>query len=226
MLGDVGLDETSLQCPPEWPLAQGARRALLASGHRRPQRVHHNCSGKHAALLRACIANDWDPAEYLNPDQPLQRKIHELITKVTGVEATPVGVDGCGASVMRGTLRGLAQAFATLSVEPRFAATADAMHRFPSLVADNLREDGRLARWWAGPLKVGAEGLIAASRRGVGIAVKSRDGSGQIAALAMVEVLRRLGMLPAAALEAITTVAEPPVLGGDRRVGAIEPDIA
>ncbi|MEK8107682.1 asparaginase [Micromonospora sp. M12] len=33
-----------------------------------------NCSGKHAAMLVACVARSWSTHDYLDPEHPLQRK--------------------------------------------------------------------------------------------------------------------------------------------------------
>jgi L-asparaginase II len=120
----------------------------------------------------------------------------------------------------------LAQAFSRLTVAPRYADAASAIHRFPSLVADNHRSDGRLGAWWDGPLKVGAQGLIGAGRHGIGLAVKSASGDRDASVVALVDMARRLGMLSDAALHALADVAAPPVLGGGRPVGAVQPALA
>jgi L-asparaginase II len=220
MLDEVGLSPAHLRCPPAWPLSEGARDRAVAAGHRHPARLFHNCSGKHAAMLRACRAQGWPEDTYPHPDHPLQRAIVGLVTELTGIEASPVGIDGCGLPVMRGTLRGLARGFATLTTQPRFAEVVAAMSRFPALVADNERPDGRIGAWWGGPLKVGAQGLIAAGRHGIGFAVKAHDGSSSVAAVGMMEAIRQLGLLPTFAQDALADVAAPPVLGGGEPVGA------
>lgn len=56
MLHDAGLDERALQCPAVWPLSQSARDLQMRRGIRSAKRVFHNCSGKHAAMLAACVA--------------------------------------------------------------------------------------------------------------------------------------------------------------------------
>jgi hypothetical protein len=96
------------------------------------------------------------------------------------------------------------------------------MARFPSLISGPGRPDGILGRWWAAPIKVGAEGILGAGRRGLGLAVKSRSGSPVIASMGMMELMRRLGLLPPAALNALTRVSQPPVLGGGLVQGTIE----
>ncbi len=176
ILGSSGLDERALQCPAVWPLSQGARDLQFRRGVDAPRRIFHNCSGKHAAMLAACVAQGWPIETYLEPAHPLQRRIVELVAETTGISPEPVGIDGCGAPTLRGSVRGLAHAFAQLSSADRFDRAADAISRFPALVADNARADGHLARWWGGPVKVGAEGQIGIGRHGIGIAAKAKAG--------------------------------------------------
>lgn len=222
ILQRAGLSESDLQTPPDWPIEDKAAALLRAAGHRTPRRIWHNCSGKHAGWLAACRHIGWDPASYLDPNHPLQQQVLEIVAEATGLTPTPVGVDGCGAPTLRGSVRGLATAFARISSDPDLAVTAVPVHRFPALVG-GARPDSILGRWWDGPLKAGAEGLLGGGRHGVGFAVRSESGSGRIAVVAAIAALRELGMLSPAALEALESVARPSVFGGGRPVGTIEP---
>lgn len=224
ILADGGLDESALQCPPSRPMSAPARDRVAANGGG-AGRILHNCSGKHATFLRACAASGWPRDSYLDPGHPLQVRIATLVAGLAGVPVDPVGVDGCGAPTLRGTIRGLATGFARLTVDPRHAAVATAMSRYPALTAGNERPDGRIAMWWDGPAKGGAEGLMAAARHGVGIATKSHDGSIPVAAMALVEIAARRGMLSSTALDSLRPVRTPAVMGGGRQVGSIVPDI-
>jgi L-asparaginase II len=214
-----GLEESALLCPPDLPLGQGARARALADG-RRKRRVSHNCSGKHAGFLRACVAKGWPLATYTSPDHPLQRHVIELLCELTGIDGRPPGIDGCGAPTLHGSIRGLARAFARLSIDNRFAEARTAMTRYPALTSGNERPDGRLAMWWDGPVKGGAQGLIALARHGVGIAVKSHEGSIDVAVQGAIEIAHRLHLLSPPARDALTSLHEPPVLGGGQVVGA------
>ena len=221
MLHEAGLDEDALQCPAVWPLSQAARDLQFRRGVRSAQRVFHNCSGKHAAMLAACIARGWPIDSYLNPDHRLQQEIVEVVAEATGIRPEPVGIDGCGAPTMRGSVRGLATAFAQLSSNPRYERAASATSRFPSLVADNERADGKLARWWGGPVKVGAQGQIGIGRHGIGIAVKAEAGESAVAVAAVIAAADDLGLLPDAMGSGLAGEAAPPVLGGGVPVGEL-----
>ena len=221
ILSDAGLDESALQCPPSWSLSQEARDLQIRRGVRTPKRVFHNCSGKHAAMLGACMVQGWPIENYLDPDHPLQQRIVEIVADATRVRPEPVGIDGCGAPTLRGSVRGLAQAFANLSSSERCRPAATAVSRFPSLVADNSRPDGKLARWWGGPVKVGAEGQIGIGRHGIGIAAKADAGRPEVAVAAVIAAAGELGLISDVMLDALAAEVAPPLLGGGRPVGSL-----
>lgn len=222
ILHGVGLDERALQTPHAWP--NGVRESARArrSGHRDKRRIFHNCSGKHSAWLAACRAADWPIDTYLDASHPIQIEIRQVLREVTGSDPEPVGIDNCGAPTLRRSVADLARGFAVLSVDHRFAQVSSAVSRFSGLVSGNERPVGRIAAWWDGPMKSGAQGLLAAGRNGVGIATKAEDGSQWVSVMAMMEVMRRLATLSQTALDALDEVAQPPVLGGGRPVGRVE----
>ena len=222
ILARAGLTEAALQCPHDLPLGAGARSHAVRDGYR-PTRVFHNCSGKHAGFLAACAAQGWPLETYLSPDHPLQRRVITLISELAGLNGSPPGVDGCGAPTLRGSIRGLARAFAQLSVDDRFARARTAMSRYPALTSGNDRPDGRFGMWWGGPSKGGAQGIIAAARHGTAIAVKSHGGSIGVAVQGAISVADHLGLLATPAVAALADDLEPPVLGGGRPVGVIKP---
>lgn len=224
ILAKAGLDETALRCPPDWPMSRSSRDRAILAGHR-PQRLFHNCSGKHSALLLAARAAGLPIDSYDSPEHPIQRRVVELLREVSGVEPTPVGTDGCGFPTLRGTTESLAVAFARLSADDRFARVRDAISRFPSLTGDALRPDGAFGAWWSAPVKVGAMGLVGTGNRGVGVAVKSWEGSINVAMVGLMEVANRRNMLSEAGTSDLSHVARPPVLGGGVAVGAIVPDL-
>ncbi len=224
MLAEVDLDESALECPPDWPLSDVATRLATWAGHRRRRRIFHNCSGKHAAMLRACVASGWPTAGYSAADHPLQQRIVTAVADVSGFDPTPTGVDGCGIPTLRTTVVATAVTFARLSCEERYADVRTAISRFPGLVGDHNRSDGAFAAWWGGPVKAGAEGLIGAGRNGLGFAYRSHDGSSPLAVTGLVALTTSAGALSPAAVEALAEIAHPPLLGGGRPVGRVEVD--
>lgn len=221
ILSDAGLDESHLRCPPAWPLSpEAARRVAGAPG---PQRIWHNCSGKHAAMLRACAAQGWPIESYLDPDSPLQQANFALMAEVTGEDPGPVGVDGCGAPVFRVSTIGLARAFAVFASDCRLSEIWTAMHRFPMLASGIDGTDAAIARSIDAAAKRGAEGLLGvAIRNQMGVAVKVWDGAKRGAGVAMIAALDQLGVLAGTAPDHLAELARPPVLGGGSPVGHME----
>lgn len=226
MLAEAGLSEADLGCPPARPLRLEADRRLARGGDMAPRRLLHNCSGNHAAMLRACRARGWDSASYLSADHPLQRRVAEVMAEVSGMGSGPPGVDGCGAPVWRTTARALAAAFATLGSDPDLAEVRRAMTRYPAIVSGTDRVDGEIGRRLGVPAKGGAEGCLGVAVAGLGIGIKCWDGSGGAAGVAAVAVLAELGLVGDLARERLGEVAQPVVWGGGREVGRMSPVVA
>jgi len=217
MLEEVGLGPADLLCPPDWPM--GAAAARRAEHKSRPS---HNCSGKHASMLRACVASGW-PLDYTRADHPLQEQIYTLVADVTGVDPKPSGVDGCGVPTLRTTTAGLARAFARLATDPELAEVTTAMHRYPYLTAGTDRAEAAIGVAVNAAVKGGAKGCLGVAVIGqYGIAAKSTDGLNGPAEMAAIEGIARVGMLTAAMDAAVAEQRHPTVLGGGGAVGRYE----
>ena len=239
ILAGAGLTEHDLQCPPDLPLDVVARDALLRAGAG-PDRVHMNCSGKHAAMLATCVAAGWPTASYRDPDHPLQREIRQAVQRLAGEPVTAVGVDGCGAPLFAISVIGLARAFRGLVLaEPGTAErrVADAMRAYPAWTSGTTRPENALMTAVPGLLtKSGAEGVgafaLADGRAG---AVKIDDGAQRGVLPVIIALLRELtgepagpsgpaartGRVPGADLAALDRLAVAPVTGGGATVGEI-----
>jgi L-asparaginase II len=220
MLAQGGFDENDLDCPPDWPLGEAARDEWVAAGGG-PTRLRMNCSGKHAAMLLTCQANDWPTDGYRAVDHPLQMHLADAVARLAGEPVAGVGVDGCGAPVFAITLLGLARAYAQLVAAQRGpeADVAAAMRAHPELVGGTDRAASRLMAGRPGLLaKDGAEGVFAAALANTGaVAVKIDDGAARAAECAVIAGLRRIGLSGAVLDER----AEIPVTGGGATVGTV-----
>jgi L-asparaginase II len=220
MLADGGLSEADLRCPPDYPLSEAARADVIRAGLDKA-RVFMNCSGKHAAMLRTCVAAGWPLDDYRSPDHALQRACAATVEEFAAEPVAAIGVDGCGAAVMAVSLTGLARAFLRIATAPSGPerSVADAMRGFPEFMSGTGREDARLMRGLPGILsKGGAEGVWAAAAPGVGaVALKIDDGATRARDVVMAAALHRLG-LDAPVLDELS---EPVVLGGGVPVGAV-----
>lgn len=223
MLADVGLDRSALGCPPAWPAAEAARHRLIRSGHSRPEPIWHNCSGKHAAMLRACVAQGWEVAGYLDPKHPLQVQVRAFLEDVLGTAVEGPGVDGCGAPVWATSTRAIATGYARLGVDPAMREAWTSMHRFPALTAHHGATPIALARWTETVAKSGAEGLLGiATRRNLGITIKAWDGSARPLAPVAAAIAERFGLSAPGTRTWLQAELEAPIVGGRDRVGQIE----
>ncbi|MQY16322.1 hypothetical protein SRB5_65200 [Streptomyces sp. RB5] len=224
MLAEAGLSEAALRTPPDLPLDETEREAYLAAGRGR-ERIAMNCSGKHAAMLTACVAAGWPVASYLSPDHPLQRLVVESVESAAGERVAHTGVDGCGAPVLALSLTGLARAFRSYVLAAPGTAerrVADAMRAHPRYVAGSRRTDTWLMEGVPGALaKIGAEGVQAvALGDGRALAFKVDDGGVRAVGPVLAAALRGMGV-DAPVLERI---AEAPLLGGGGVVGSVLAD--
>jgi L-asparaginase II len=221
MLAAVGLDPDDLGCPPALPQHEATKADWLVED-RKPDRLAMNCSGKHAAMLAACVAAGWPTEGYLSRDHPLQQAIEARLGEAAVERVTAVVVDGCGAPQHALSLTGLARGVLSLVEAPegsRDRSVADAMRAEPWFVAGTGCEDTDLMRAVPGLLvKGGADGVHVAAVPGRGaVALKLDDGGDRGRTPALCAGLVRLGV-PA---ESLAPWLLTPVSGGDGVVGAV-----
>ena len=187
-------------------------------------------------MLAASAALGWNTERYLDPTHPLQERIRVAVERITGRSSLDLGVDGCGAPVYSLPLHATATMFARFVsargselVGEEIHVAVDAMRRKPYLVAGRNRVDTALMENLPGlVVKSGAEGLICAAipEHGLGVAVRIDDGASRAAGPALVRTLRFLEIVRDSEVERIEAIARPPVLGGDRPVGALTSDFS
>ncbi len=231
ILAGAGLDESALHTPPDYPLDDEERDALLRTGGGRTS-IHMNCSGKHAAMLATCVLNGWDTATYLAPGHPLQVVIRETFEELTG-ESAYVAVDGCGAPLLSTSLVGLATAFRRLALGVGGDGTADegaariasAMREHPEMVSGTRRDERALLTAVPGAIgKAGAESCyVVALPDGRAFALKTDDGAVRARPVVMAAALARSGVDREAGVdgEAVRRTGESVLLGGGEPVGEI-----
>jgi L-asparaginase II len=220
ILDFAGLTERDLRCPPSLPIDESTARRLIRESDSPDSRVRMNCSGKHAAMLATCIANDWPTETYLDPEHPLQRHIRRTIEELANEPVLVTGVDGCGAPLFALTLAGLARGFRALVLaEPGTPErkVADAMRKFPEWTSGTSRDERKMMASVPGLLlKAGAEGVDSfALADGSAAALKIDDGNQRARTPVTFAILRALGAQPP------TTLATGTVTGGGSPVGEI-----
>ena len=221
ILAGAGLTEQDLQNTPDLPYDDSERKAWIASG-REATALAQNCSGKHAAMLAACVAAGWDIATYREPQHPLQQLMEQTLVDLSGETVAATGIDGCGAPVMAVSLTGLARAFSRLAAAPEGtdeARVADAIRAYPQWVGGTGRDVTSLMSGVPGLIaKDGAESVYAVGLAdGRAIAIKIADGGHRARPVVMAAALRRLGIQA----EVLDEMAHAPVMGHGLQVGSI-----
>jgi L-asparaginase II len=234
ILALAGLSEADLQTPPDYPLDDSAREQVVrAGGSQAP--VLMNCSGKHAAMLATCVANDWPTATYRDPGHPLQQALAATFAELTGETIAVTAVDGCGAPLFSASLVGLARAFRALALgvdgagvpDAAAARIAGAIRAHPAYVSGTTRDERALLTAIPGAIgKAGAECCYAvALMDGRAFALKADDGAPRVRPVLMAEALRRSGVLEGRDVdaEAVRRTGVLELLGGGVPVGEIRP---
>lgn len=232
ILDSAGLGENALGCPPAWP-SDTATRDELVREHSEPSRIRMNCSGKHAAMLLACVTNGWSTAGYLDAEHPLQVHIRDVVERLIGEKAAATAVDGCGAPVYAMTLFGLARAIHRIGNSS--TTSPFALHRSAGVMVQAVRSnpwtiDGpgradtivieRLGLFAKG----GAEGvMVMVAPDGTTVALKVLDGSGRAATAIGLRLLERAGALSASDVSDAMSQLPLAITGGGMDVGAIRP---
>jgi len=145
---------------------------------RPPERIYHNCSGKHAGMLAVCRARGWPTEGYRLPEHPLQQAILAEVT--AAAEAAPAtGTDHCSVVTFALPLERMAEAFSRLAERDGGARVLGAMRAHPRLIGGEGSLDTTLMQSGPGWLaKGGAEGLLCGiAPDGAGFALKAEDGA-------------------------------------------------
>lgn len=230
MLAAGGLTEDDLGCPPAWPSDAATRRDMVRD-HGEASRIRMNCSGKHALMLRACVATGWPTQGYLDAEHPLQVQIREVVERLAGEKVAHTSVDGCGAPVHAITLTGLARAIHRIGSASERSPFA--LHRVAGTLVRAVRE----SPWTiAGPgepdtiaietlgvfAKGGAEGImVMVAPNGTTVALKMLDGNGRAATLVAAHLLSRAGALTESDVQTLASALPLSVLGGGQPVGML-----
>lgn len=220
ILRKAGVEEEALACGAHIPFAPSAVDALFDRGSR-PERIHNNCSGKHAGMLALTVAHGWPLDGYHEIGHPLQQRILDEMARWTGMRGSeiPIGVDGCGVPCFAAPLSVMAASFA------RFASEADAgkaagvvtsaMMTHPFMVGGTGRACTDVMTRAGGRafVKLGAEGVYGGGLpgRGLGFAIKVPDGGRRAVEVALVHLLAELDVLDQDDVAALSGHANPPI---------------
>jgi len=231
ILAKAGLGPELLDCGGHPPSHRPTAKALAQRGEK-PQPMHNNCAGKHAAMLMLCAHLGFDPQGYTQPSHPVQRLILQVVARMCNypAEQIGIGIDGCGVPVFRLPLVSLAGAYARLAapqasdLDPEMAAAAQvlvaACLAYPEMIAGSGRLCTRVMQAAPGQVlaKTGAEGSygLALPGLGLGVALQIEDGGMRALPPAVTQVLHELGLLDQQVLDKELKDLHRPVLKNHR----------
>jgi L-asparaginase II len=223
-LGRVGLSSDDLECGACPPKLDETLRDLYGAGEA-PNNLHNNCSGKHAGMLNTALHMGESTKGYIGLIHPVQKRITEALTEMMGSDLSqaPAGIDGCGIPVFGMSLTAIAKGMAKLANPDQHSPArktgieriSQAMAAHPYMIAGRGRFDTALMQATEGDVlaKGGAEGVQVAfiPRLGLGIALKIDDGGRRGADVAMMAVLKHLGVLDDTNLRSLVKWLEMPL---------------
>ncbi len=242
LLARGGFSPADLVCGAHPPLDEESARRLLVAGEEATA-LHNNCSGNHAGMLLSCRLAGLSAAGYETPAHPLNVRVGDLVARFSGLPAgdLEIGIDGCGLPAYRMPLAAAARAFAALAdptaagivgeAERAMRRIVGAMAAVPERVAGPGRFTTRLIEATGGRIvgKEGAAGYYAAIVRGpaaMGLALKIAHGDGDSRDVAVLEILRQLGVLAAAELAELAEFHHRPIANrAGTVVGELVPDL-
>jgi L-asparaginase II len=163
-----------------------------------PERIKHNCSGKHAGMLALCRARGWDSVGYRLTGHPVQETMLAEVAGAADVDPATIltAVDGCGVLTFAVPLDRMAAAFSSLARRDGGERVTAAMRARPELIRGEGAADTDLMRALPGWVaKGGAEGLLcAAGPDGTAVAFKCEDGNGRALKPALATLLGQIGI--------------------------------
>jgi L-asparaginase II len=222
ILAAIGKDPEVLHCGPHTPYDSQAAAELRCAGER-PNRLHNNCSGKHASMLALALHHGWSTDGYWRYDHPVQTRVRQLLSEWIGKDPETLewATDGCGVPTPWGSLADMAMAYARLvhravNSGPPAATVVGTMTRYPDLTSSPGREPLQFMSMTFGRLlaKEGAEGVlcIAGTDSDWGMALKVEDGARRAVGPAAVEILTTAGLLSDVEQQALQELAMIPIL--------------
>jgi L-asparaginase II len=218
LLVRAGVDSAWLKCGIHAPFDPETRKEMRVIGLK-PTVLQNNCSGKHAAMLAACLAKGLPTQNYYLPGHPLQQEILEVIKTCFGTSDIGMAMDGCSVPCFRVPLENAALAMSRLAEPSRLPGyetglelAFSAMRDHPHLIAGTNRSDTVLMQTQDNLIsKIGAEAYVGVAVRDsshghLGIAMKIEDGSERAGSIALLQILEQLNVLSdPSALESLRT---------------------
>ena len=217
-LRDLQLSADDLECGAAYPMHFDTARSVAE-----PSRVHHNCSGKHAAMLTVARAADAVTAGYSDYDHPVQNAWMSALSEWLDADVFAMAWerDGCGLPAICMPQNLLATAFAKCA-SPHKNQHADAVANLITAITANPKMLAGTARCCTDVIaatngeviiKTGAEGVYAGviPRLKIGFALKIDDGATRAANVTVGAILKKLNAINKTQQEKLQTHFNPKI---------------
>ena len=199
VLNKAGETEQSLLCPPHSPLSETAKTKLILNNEK-PRSIHHNCSGKHAAILAYCKMKGWDIKNYNDINHPVQKIILNFVSDICEYPKFSLTKDGCTLPVIGTPLKNLAKGFVKLCTNPEYKKITNAIFACPYHFGGTERTDTQIIIGGGKKLiaKVGAGNLCCVTdiNEKTCLVIKIADSDNFARGFILTEVLKSLEKLP------------------------------
>jgi len=201
ILEKAGLSESNFLCPPHAPLSLYAQNKLILTNEK-PSSIHHNCSGKHAAILSYCKMKGLDLKNYNDRNHPAQKKILNFVSDICEypLKKCSITKDGCTLPVLGTPLKNLAKGFIKIFTMPEFHRIKNAVLACPFYFGGEERTDSQIVVAGGGNLaaKVGAGNIccVVDIREKTCLVIKIADSDNFARGYVLTKILKETGKLP------------------------------
>ncbi len=197
ILKKTGLDKTYLNCPAIEPLNPN----VLKNGTL-PEKIHNNCSAKHAMMLALSKQLNFPLDSYTNVNHPLQKLIYEKIRELSEYNNPPQACDGCTLPVWGLPFENIAKAFFKLYNNKEYEFLKTAYIKNPYIIGgtDNsgLRQDTLIMKLNPDLIsKTGAGGFLSIynNKTSEFLLIKMAQDNNKVRILLAADILRQLGWI-------------------------------
>ncbi|MBC7425302.1 MAG: asparaginase [Bacteroidia bacterium] len=189
VLHRAGLTQDALCCGPQAPtLKEDVAEMYRAGGV--PQRIHNNCSGKHAGFLLYCHYKGYSIDDYFSPEHPMQKEIKTVCSQFYEYPESSMetAIDGCTTPIYSIPVFNQAVGYKNLVHPVNFDESTQkacdiivrSVAKYPYLLAGKKRYCTDLMQVAGDRLigKTGADGVycIGLRNKAIGICIKIDDG--------------------------------------------------
>lgn len=208
MLEKIGLNELSLKCGPHYPFKEDISE-LMKRNKQDPKDIHNNCSGKHTGMLMSAVLNNWSIDKYYKVNHPVQKLITKNIEEICkcDIPTNNISLDGCGVPVHAMKIRDFAYGMARMSDYDNLykfgeesKVIIDSITKYSEYTSGTDRIDHHIISRYPGKVivKSGANGYFGGMilDKKLGFAIKTYDGISETRNLILIELLKKLDIIP------------------------------